>query len=231
MSKCEYKHELNLCGHSASINSVRFNADGNYCMTCSDDRTLRLWNPHKTIPGQTSEALLIKTYSGVHGYSVSDVAISRDNCKFASCGADRICFYWDVGTGRVIRRLQGHVHRINAVNMNTDSTVLLSASYDQTVRLWDLRSNSYDPIQILDDFKDSVTSVQTTSYEIICGCVDGKIRVFDLRAGRMHADDCVEPVTYCALTNDSKCVLSTCLGGVLRMTELSSGRLLQIYEG
>lgn len=66
-----------LNGHSAAINAVRFTSDGSYCMTCSDDRTVKLWNPHKDDPSVTTgNALLIKTYSGVHGYQVFDISIS-----------------------------------------------------------------------------------------------------------------------------------------------------------
>ena len=37
--------------------------NGNYCLTCGSDKTVRLWNPHK--------GLRIKTYSG-HGAEVLD---------------------------------------------------------------------------------------------------------------------------------------------------------------
>ena len=36
-----------LRGHEGAVLAVRFNADGNYLLTCGQDRTLRLWNPHK----------------------------------------------------------------------------------------------------------------------------------------------------------------------------------------
>lgn len=32
----------------------------------------------------------------------------RDNSKLCSCGGDRQIFYWDVATGRVIRKFRGH---------------------------------------------------------------------------------------------------------------------------
>ena len=32
----------------------------------------------------------------------------RDNSKLCSCGGDRQIFYWDVSTGRVIRKFRGH---------------------------------------------------------------------------------------------------------------------------
>ena len=40
-----------------------FAEDGNYCLTCGSDKTLKLWSPHK--------GLCIKTYMG-HGAEVLD---------------------------------------------------------------------------------------------------------------------------------------------------------------
>jgi len=36
-----------LKGHTGPVLAVRFNGDGNYAITCGQDRLLRLWNPHK----------------------------------------------------------------------------------------------------------------------------------------------------------------------------------------
>jgi hypothetical protein len=44
------------------------------------------------------------------------------------------------------------------------------------------------PIQVLDDAKDSVTSIQIKNYEIMTGSVDGKLRTYDLRAGQLTVD-------------------------------------------
>lgn len=37
----------------------------------------------------------------------------RDNAKFCSCGGDRQVYYWDVSTGRVIRKFRGHDGEVN----------------------------------------------------------------------------------------------------------------------
>mmetsp|Transcript_27065 Transcript_27065/g.38547 ORF Transcript_27065/g.38547 Transcript_27065/m.38547 type:complete len:128 (+) Transcript_27065:104-487(+) len=110
---------------SGAINVVRFTKDGSYCMTAGDDRSIHLFNPHKTDPSFTKtavsgvdRALFIKSYSGAHGYSVLDVAISADKSKFCSGGVDKTCFLWDVASGRVIRRILAHVHTINSVKIN-----------------------------------------------------------------------------------------------------------------
>lgn len=81
-------------------------------------------------------------------------------------------------------------------------------SYDSSVRVWDSRSHTYEPIQVMNDAKDSVTSLQLSSSEILTGCVyyrptphhfsvcalilcrsvDGKVRRYDLRFGKLYCD-------------------------------------------
>ena len=95
-----------LQGHKGSVNVARFNRDGKYCLTGGDDRRVILWNPYKD-PGE--EIVPIKEYA-IHSKQVLDVAVADDNASFASCGGDKTVFVWDVGSGRVLRRLVGHEH-------------------------------------------------------------------------------------------------------------------------
>lgn len=93
------KESNQLEGHQGAVRAVRFNYDGNYCLTCGSDKLLKLWNPHKGV--------LLKTYTG-HGYEVLDAAGSGDNSRLASCGADKTVVHWDVATGQILRRFRGH---------------------------------------------------------------------------------------------------------------------------
>ena len=52
-----------LLGFTCTITLISCVGNGNYCLTCGSDKTVRLWNPHK--------GLRIKTYSG-HGAEVLD---------------------------------------------------------------------------------------------------------------------------------------------------------------
>ena len=223
-------------GHQSAVNAVRYSSDGNYCMSCGEDRTLRLWNPVKEDPASISQPgnmLSITVYSGAHGHGVLDVCIARDNSRFASCGGDRAAFLWDVASGRVVRKFQGHSHRINAVAMNVDSTVLATASYDKSLSLWDLRANGREAIQTFTDFRDSVSSVICTDSCIIAGSVDGSLRTFDLRSGLTHCDSLgdQQPITHVSISNDGRSVLSVCMGGRLLLTDIATGKLLNIYSG
>ena len=245
------------------MNVVRFTVDGNYCLSAGDDRTVRLWNPHKDSPSISAaaaasavpRALLVKAYGGVHGYSILDVAIASDNARFVSAGVDKALFVFDVVSGRLVRRIPGHTQKINAVEMNKEANVVLSASYDQTVSIWDLRSNVRDPIQTLRDFKDSVTSLAVTDNYIVATSIDGCLRTFDLRHGRLSVDSFgAESSLVCVrLTRDCKSALSMCftaplpgstsalsqsqaqLGATapatLRLTDLSTGLQLASFAG
>lgn len=63
-----------LSGHEGAVLAVRFNRDGNYCLSCGKDRTLRLWNPHT--------GAHVKTYKS-HAREVRDVHASSYVCARA----------------------------------------------------------------------------------------------------------------------------------------------------
>ncbi|CAI9109119.1 OLC1v1008876C1 [Oldenlandia corymbosa var. corymbosa] len=217
------KKEVNILkGHEGAVLAARFNSNGEYCLSCGKDRTIRLWNPHRGIP--------IKTYKS-HGREVRDVHVSPDNSKIISCGGDRQIFYWDVASGRVIRKFRGHDSEVNAVKFNEYASAVVSAGYDRSVRAWDCRSQSTEPIQIISTFSDSVMSVCLTKTEIIAGSVDGTVRTFDIRMGREISDNLWQPVNCISLSNDGNCILASCLDSGIRLLDRSSGEVLQEYRG
>ena len=59
------------------------------------------------------------------------MAVLSDNSRFVSCGEDKAAFLWDVSTGAVVRRMQGHEQRINACCFSSEGSVLFTASYDK----------------------------------------------------------------------------------------------------
>ena len=66
--------------------------------------------------------------------------------------------------------------------------MVVSGSYDATVRLWDCKSQSTKPIQVLEEARDSVSTLHVLGHEIVTGSVDGRLRIYDLRMGMMFAD-------------------------------------------
>lgn len=84
--------ELRRCvGHRGAVFRAKFTQDGQYCMTAGHDKTVRLWNPHKSVLDEKQErpkrkekkatgevyeqSLLIKTWDNVHSSAVYDIAV------------------------------------------------------------------------------------------------------------------------------------------------------------
>ncbi|MCJ1320913.1 hypothetical protein MMC15_006254 [Xylographa vitiligo] len=212
-------------------------------LTGSSDRTIRLYNPLKappsalatdsltTKPTPTSPAPgLIQTYSA-HGYEVLDLAVSADNARFASVGGDRQVFLWDVATGRTLRRWAGHGGRVNAVAFGGPAQeVVVSGSFDATVRVWDAKSAATKPVQVFEDARDSVSSVAVVGWEIVAGSVDGKVRLYDVRMGVVYTDVVGYPVTSVCVTADGAAVLVSTLDSTVRLMDRANGQLLQAYR-
>ncbi|KAI8332177.1 WD40-repeat-containing domain protein [Choanephora cucurbitarum] len=214
--------ETTLKGHKGPINDVCYNHSGQYCLSGGRDRSIRLWNP--------STGLLLHTYNG-HGRDVLGIACSSDNAKIASGGADRTVLLWDVGTGEIMRRYTAHWERVNSVAFNDDATVLISGSFDATIRLWDLRSSNFQPIQVMEDCKDSVMSVDVRGPEIVAGCADGKLRTYDIRMGDLKEDYIGPAITSARLSKDKNCILVSSLDSTMRFMDKSNGRLLNEFKG
>uniref|UniRef100_A0A3B3RR72 WD repeat domain-containing protein 83 n=1 Tax=Paramormyrops kingsleyae TaxID=1676925 RepID=A0A3B3RR72_9TELE len=198
-----------------AIRAVRFNADGNYILSCGGDKTLRLWS--------ASRGTLLKTYSG-HGYEVLDADGAFDNSHICSCSSDKTVILWDVASGLVSRKLRGHAGKVNCVRFNEEATVIVSGSIDGSVRCWDTRSRRPEPIQVLDEARDGVSSVKVSEYELLSGSVDGRVRRYDLRMGQLYTGH--KNTSYkldCCLSHKDTHVLSCSEDGYVYFWDLVEG--------
>lgn len=48
-------------------------------------------------------------------------------------------------------------------------TLCVSGSIDGTVRCWDIRSRKMEPIQILDEARDGISSLKVVEHEVLTG--------------------------------------------------------------
>ncbi|SPO00645.1 related to S.pombe beta-transducin [Cephalotrichum gorgonifer] len=239
-----------LLGANGPVHSVTYSSSpGTYILSGSSDRSIRLYNPGSTTTtnnnypptedgdpsnGAVPEGKLIQTYSA-HGYEVLSISVSGDNQCFASSGGDRVVFLWDVATAKTIRRFgsagHGHTARINCVSFGGESdSVLVSGGFDTSVRVWDVRSSSGKPIQVLDDARDAVTCLVVRDAEIVAGSVDGSVRSYDIRMGRCVADEMGASVTSLALTRDGCAMLVGTLDSKLRLMDRGNGKCLKTFE-
>lgn len=212
-----------LIGHKAAIYVVKYSKDGLYCFSGSQDKSIKLWNPSKN--------LLIKSYDTIHSQDVLDVSISSDNSKLISAGGDKQVNHIDILTGNVIRRFYGHTDRINTVSMNKIETVIVSGSYDCSVRIWDLKSTNREPIQVLSQAKDSISKVFVLNDKIISASVDGCIRIYDIRMGVIQTDNIESPINGMDISPDEKFLLVSCMDDSIKLFDIDNGETLKIYKG
>ncbi|XP_072315629.1 WD repeat-containing protein 1 [Eucyclogobius newberryi] len=126
-----------LTGHSKLINSVDVRQKRPYRIaTASDDTTAEFFEgpPFK-----------FKFTLKEHTQFVNCVRFSPDGAHFATAGADGQIFLYDGQKGELLRSLGGekaHAGGIYALSWSPDSSQLISASGDRTVKLWDVGSGS-----------------------------------------------------------------------------------------
>jgi mitogen-activated protein kinase organizer 1 len=227
-----------LTGHAGPVHAVAYSSgSASYILTGSADRTIRLYNPSKAPPSSvapknsTSYAPGLITKYTAHGYEVLSIDVNEANDRFVSTGGDKTVFLWDVQTAQTVRRWTGHAGRVNRGVFGGDGdNVVVSASYDGTVKIWDAKSNAYKPIMTLDDARDSVTDVVVADGEIISGSVDGRVRSYDLRMGMCQVDVIGHPVTSLALSKKGTEVLVSSLDSTVRLMDRTNGQLLKAYR-
>jgi len=212
-----------LEGHESGVLALTWTKNGQYIMTGSQDKSVRLWNPHN--------GKHIKKFAGCHNQEVNDVQISADNSKFVSCGSDKLIFLWDVTSGQAIRKFTGHDRKINAVAFGPKEDLLLSASHDKTVRVWDMRTRARAPIQTMTGAVDSILCLVVHKDEIITGSVDGGLRCYDVRKGQLVTDQLLQPIGSIAVSEDGQCLLVSTLDSQIRLIEHEDGSELATYKG
>lgn len=151
-------------------------------------------------------------------------------------GGDKTVFLWDVATAQTLRRFNGHSGRVEAVAFGGEGgegsgeSVVVSGSFDGTVKIWDLRAKGEKPIMTFGEARDSVSSVAVRDGEIFAGSVDGRVRVYDLAMGCVDVDVLGASVTSVTPAVAGDCYLVGTLDSRLRLMDRGSGKCLQTFQ-
>ncbi|OBT69729.1 hypothetical protein VE03_00856 [Pseudogymnoascus sp. 23342-1-I1] len=116
-------------------------------VSCSRDKTVRLWNTDTGAAPQTFEG---------HTDCVNSAAFSPDGKQVVSCSVDKTVQLWDANTGAALHTLKGHTAAVYSAAFSPDGKQVVSCSRDKTVRLWD--ANTGAALQTLEGHTDWVNS-------------------------------------------------------------------------
>lgn len=118
-----------LIGHSGAVYGLSFSPDKRTLLTCSEDKTVRLWSM------DTYTSLV--AYRG-HTEPIWDVAFGPFGHYFATASHDQTAMLWSTDHIYPLRIFAGHMSDVECVCFHPNGCYLFTGSADKTVRMWDV---------------------------------------------------------------------------------------------
>ncbi|KAI8969049.1 WD40-repeat-containing domain protein [Mycotypha africana] len=168
----EYKK---LVGHSGPVYGLSFSPDKKYLVSCSEDKTTRLWST------QTFTNLVI--FKG-HNSPVWDVDFGPYGFYFATGAHDRTARLWSVDHINPLRIFAGHLSDVDTVKFHPNSKYLVTGSSDRTSRLWDVQTGNC--VRVFTGHTGSIKTVAVSPNGRLMASAgeDKSIMLWDLGSGK-----------------------------------------------
>ncbi|WP_420387847.1 WD40 repeat domain-containing protein [Roseivirga sp.] len=124
--------------HKISVFTVQYSPDQRYLISGSRDAHLKVW--------EVSQAYALKQSIVAHMYAINHLVFSADGKHFVTCSMDKSIKVWDARTFQLLKvidkaRHAGHGTSVNKVLWTNFNNLLLSASDDRSISIWDINFN------------------------------------------------------------------------------------------
>jgi WD40 repeat protein len=228
-------------GHRGSVSGLAV-LDAQRFVSCSHDKTLRLWDVESG--GE------LRRFEGHEGPLLSLIPLDRR--RVLSGSADKTIRLWDVETGVELRRFVGHEGGVTCLALLGGR--VLSGSEDRTLRLWDIDTGQQlrriglraetpaedaekrDRAKAWTRHNGGVTALAVVDGRILCGFEDKTLRLIDVEAGeevRRFGDSTVgvRPILGLATLDESRFVAGGTESGTFCLWDSRTGRELKRFEG
>ncbi|CAG8582093.1 3601_t:CDS:10 [Paraglomus occultum] len=164
-----------LVGHSGPVFGLSFSPDNRYLVTCSEDKTARLWS--------VDTFTNLVCYKG-HNYPIWDVDFGPYGFYFATASYDRTARLWSCDHIYPLRIFAGHLSDVDCVKFHPNSRYVLTGSSDRMVRMWDIQTGRC--VRIMSGHAGAVQSLAVSDNGHIMASAgeDKKVILRDLRTGK-----------------------------------------------
>lgn len=194
-----------LSGHSRGVNDLCWSpTTAEIIATASDDKTLRLFDVTRSSSESIIDSIPSPTATNPNGLSPSH---NQSNMPLTTQGETLVEF-------------KGHSNFCFSVKFSPQGNLIVSGSFDETVKIWDVRSG--ECVATLPAHSDPVTGVDFNRDGtcIVSSSHDGLIRIWDVATGECLKTIYAEgnpPVTFVKYSPNGKFILSGMLDGKLRL--------------
>ncbi|KAL8933217.1 MAG: hypothetical protein Q9216_006467 [Gyalolechia sp. 2 TL-2023] len=157
--------------HSESVLNLKF--DSRFLVTCSKDKTIKIWNRHELRPGDRDYPI-----KGVEGGGTCPAYILNLQELGTDVDLDRQLTAEEkapLPPYTPIMVLESHNAAVNAIHIYEDQ--LVSASGDRHVHLWDIHTGVRT--SVCRGHTKGIACVQYDGKRIVSGSSDNTIRIFD----------------------------------------------------
>lgn len=154
--------------HSESVLNLRF--DDRYLVTCSKDKTIKVWNRKEMWPtDDTYPASTAKSGARFPSYIIN----MQEHVETQHLHFKPLLPY------SLIMTLEGHGAAVNAIQILDGQIV--SASGDRSVKVWDVRTGACT--RTFSGHSKGIACVQFDGRRIVSGSSDETVRIFDRATG------------------------------------------------
>ncbi|KAF2830544.1 WD40 repeat-like protein [Ophiobolus disseminans] len=154
--------------HSESVLNLRF--DDRYLVTCSKDKTIKVWNRKQMWPtDDTYPSSTLKSAAKFPSYIIN----MQDQVE------TQHLYYKPLAPYSLIMTLEGHGAAVNAIQILEGQIV--SASGDRSVKVWNVRTGAC--VRTFSGHSKGIACVQFDGRRIVSGSSDETVRIFDRATG------------------------------------------------
>ncbi|WP_437752636.1 TIR domain-containing protein [Sorangium sp. So ce1389] len=210
--------------HLDKVTGCAISPDGKRIVSCSYDRTLRIWD--------VANGQLVSIIEG-HSDWIMACAISPDSRYVVSASGDTTLRLWDFGTGKLLSTMKGHGDWVNSCAISPDGERIVSASEDETLKVWD-RSTARLLFTLRGHFGSvKACAISPDGSRIVSGSNDCTLKVWDLASGKLLSTCAghLSSVRGCAFTVDGRWIASASDDKTLKLWDASTARCMATVPG
>lgn len=163
--------------HSSAVATVEFAKQGQVLFSASLDGTVRAFD--------LVRYRNFRTFTSPTPVQFSSLAVDPSGEVVAAGSTDSFeVFIWSVQTGKLLDVLTGHDGPISALAFSPTGNQLASASWDKTVRIWNVfgRSHTVEPLTLSADVL--AVAFRPDGKELAASSLDGQIMFWDVALGK-----------------------------------------------